>query len=80
MSYLLGVTLAVASGISNNVGTLVQKKVVNEVPPEKRDERFMRTLVRSRKWWFGMVLQLGIGTVFFMLATNFIGPALVYHS
>ncbi len=77
MSYMLGVTLAVASGISNNVGTLVQKKVVNEVPPEVRDERFMRTLVRNPMWMFGMILQLGVGTVFFMLATNYIGPALV---
>jgi multidrug transporter EmrE-like cation transporter len=77
MSYLLGVSLAVASGISNNVGTLIQKKVVNEVPPEARDERFMRTLVRNPMWMFGMILQLGIGTVFFMFATNYIGPALV---
>jgi len=77
MSYLLGVTLAVSSGIANNVGTLVQKKVVNEVPPEARDQRFMRTLVKNPMWIFGLVLQLALGTVFFMLATNLIGPALV---
>jgi drug/metabolite transporter (DMT)-like permease len=77
MSYLLGVTLAVSSGIANNIGTLVQKKVVNEVPPEARDQKFMRTLVKKPLWILGLILQLGVGTAFFMLATLYIGPALV---
>ena len=32
LNYLIGVLLAIGSGMSNNVGLLLQKKVVNELP------------------------------------------------
>jgi len=77
MSYLYGVVLAIASGISNNVGTLLQKKVVNDLPTEAKEQRFFRSLVKNRMWLAGLLLQLAIGTVFFMLAQIYIGPALI---
>ncbi len=77
MSYLYGVSLAIASGISNNVGTLLQKKVVNDLPSEAKEQRFFRSLVKNRMWLVGLLLQIAIGTVFFMLAQVYIGPALI---
>jgi hypothetical protein len=77
MSYLYGVFLAIASGISNNVGTLLQKKVVNDLPTEAKEQRFFRSLVKNRLWLVGLLFQLAIGTAFFMLAQVYIGPALI---
>lgn len=77
MSYLLGVSLAVASGLLNNVGSLLQKKVVNDIPQEAREKRFFRTLVRNPLWFTGLVLQLVFGSIFFMAAQLYIGPALI---
>ncbi len=77
MSYLYGVFLAIASGISNNVGTLLQKKVVNELPSEAKEQRFFRSLVKNPLWLVGLLFQLAIGTAFFMLAQIYIGPALI---
>ncbi len=77
MSYLYGVLLAIASGISNNVGTLLQKKVVNDLPSEAKEQRFFRSLVKKPLWLAGLLFQLAIGTVFFMLAQVYIGPALI---
>lgn len=77
MSYLYGVALAVASGISNNMGTLLQKKVVNDLPSEAKEQRFFRSLVKHPVWFVGLLLQLAIGTAFFMLAQVYIGPALI---
>jgi hypothetical protein len=77
MSYLYGVVLAVASGVFNNVGTLLQKKVVNDLPAEAKEQRFFRSLVKNPLWLAGLLFQLAIGTVFFMLAQIYIGPALI---
>jgi len=77
MSYWLGVSLAVASGLLNNVGSLLQKKVVNDIPQEAREKRFFRTLIRNPLWFAGLVLQLVFGSIFFMAAQLYIGPALI---
>ncbi|MFW9975076.1 MAG: hypothetical protein ACFFDQ_07430 [Candidatus Thorarchaeota archaeon] len=77
MSYLYGVLLAITSGISNNVGTLLQKKVVNDLPSEAKEQRFFRSLVKKPLWLVGLLFQLAIGTFFFMLAQVYIGPALI---
>jgi hypothetical protein len=75
--YWLGVVLAITSGIVNNLGTVLQKKVVNDVPPEQRDEKFFRTLLTNRMWLFGLILQNAIGAIFFMWAQLYVGPALI---
>jgi drug/metabolite transporter (DMT)-like permease len=72
--YWLGVLLAVGSGILNNIGTVMQKKVVND---RKSDEKFMRSLIKNPAWFFGLLLQLAGGSVLFMLAQIYIGPALI---
>jgi drug/metabolite transporter (DMT)-like permease len=72
-TYLIGVLLAVSSGIANNVGTLLQKKVINDRPI---DAKVGRSLLKSPLWMLGLLLQLALGTVFFLFAIDMIGPAL----
>ncbi len=72
--YLLGVIMAILSGIANNYGTVLQKKVVNE---HKNDEEFLKNIAKDKTWLLGLILQLAIGSVFFMVAQILIGPALV---
>jgi len=76
-NYLLGVACAISSGALNQFGQILQKKVVNAVPAHARQSRFMRTLLKDPLWITGLFLQLGAGTVFFVLAQDKIGPALV---
>ncbi len=72
--YLLGVFLAILSGSINNIGLVFQKKVVNEVSP---DAKFFRSLVKKPLWITGLLMELAIGSVFFMIAQIYIGPALI---
>ena len=72
--YLLGVLLAIISGIVNNIGTVMQKKVVNQF---RTEPKFMKKVIKNRLWLLGLVMQMIIGSVFFMLAQLFIGPALI---
>lgn len=73
-SYLFGVLLAILSGIINNLGLILQKKVVNEVAPEAK---FFRSLVKKPVWITGILMELMIGSIFFMIAQIYIGPALI---
>jgi hypothetical protein len=73
--YGVGIILAVASGIVHNVGVLLQKKVVNQVAPDR--QRFFATLVRNPLWLAGFVIQMGLGSALFLLAQVRLGPALI---
>lgn len=72
--YFLGVSFAIISGIINYSGTLMQKKVVND---HKNEPEFMKSLVKNPIWLTGTLMGLGIGTIFYMLAQIYIGPALI---
>lgn len=72
--YWLGVVLAILSGIINNFGTVLQKKVVND---HIDDKEFMKNLAKNPLWLLGLIMQLAIGTVFFIFAQIYIGPALI---
>ncbi len=72
--YWLGVIFAILSGILNNFGTVLQKKIVNE---HRDDKEFMKNLIKNPIWFFGLILQLAIGSVFFILAQLYIGPAII---
>ena len=76
-TYLLGVALAVLTGVLIQSGLLLQKKVVNEVPEEARGKGFMRALLKNPLWVAGFAIEVGGGSVTFVLAQNLIGPALV---
>ena len=72
--YLFGVFLAILSGSINNIGLVFQKKVVNEVAPEAK---FFRSLVKKPLWITGLLMELIVGSVFFLMAQIYIGPALI---
>ncbi len=77
LNYLIGVFLAVGAGISNNIGLLLQKKVVNELP---EGEKVGRNLLKKPLWILGLSFELVLGTTFFLLAFTpkwGIGAALV---
>ncbi|MEJ2111574.1 MAG: DMT family transporter, partial [Acidobacteriota bacterium] len=76
-TYILGVFLAILCGVVTNGGLLCQKKVINEIPKEMREKRFMRTLFRKPLWVVGFLLEFVAGAATFMLAQSYIGPALV---
>jgi len=73
--YTIGVMFAIISGIINNLGTVLQKKVVND--KSDKDSKLMKNLIKSPLWLIGLLMQLVIGSVFFMLAQLYIGPALI---
>lgn len=74
--YLAGVACGIVGGLLNQGGQLLQKKVVNDIRRADPSQGFMRRLLRSPLWLFGMVVGLGGGTAGYMLAQSLIGPAL----
>ena len=76
-NYILGVSLAILCGVLINGGLLCQKKVINDLPKEDREKRYMRALIQKPLWLTGFLLEFIGGAVTFMLAQNYIGPALV---
>jgi hypothetical protein len=75
--YIIGVVLAILSGVLNQIGQLIQKKAVNNLPEAVRQTKFMRTLLKNPLWMTGLILSIGGGTACFMMAQDYIGPALV---
>lgn len=73
--YLLGVFMAIGSGVLNNLGTVLNKKVVNDVNRASQ-ERFFRKLIKNPVWLTGTLLQLAAGSALFIIAVAWIGPAL----
>ncbi len=71
--YMLGVLMATSSGVLNNLGTVLNKKVVNE---RKSEAKFFRRLITNPVWLTGLLLQLAAGSALFILAVEWIGPAL----
>jgi hypothetical protein len=77
LQYILGVGIAILCGVCMQSGILIQKKVVNDMPRDARDKRFMRTLLKNPIWVAGLILEYGVGSAAFMIAQSLIGPALV---
>jgi len=69
--------MAIISGIINNFGMLLVKYVVNKTPKDNRKGNFNKILLKNPIWWLGQLLALGVGTIFFIIAQNIIGPSLV---
>ncbi len=72
--YYMGISFAILSGIINNFGIILQKKVVNEI---RAEVKFGRALIKNPLWLLGLMMQLGIGAILFLLAQVYIGPALI---
>jgi hypothetical protein len=73
--YGVGVVLAVASGIANNIAVLLQKRVVNRIALTQG--RFFARLVRDPLWLAGFIIHMGLGSTLFLLAQVRLGPALI---
>ncbi len=72
--YWLGVILAILAGVITQLGSVFQKKAVNEISAEPE---FMRSLVKRPTWILGVFLSFGVSSIFFLTAQSFIGPALI---
>ncbi|MHA1785197.1 MAG: hypothetical protein ACTSVY_01410 [Candidatus Helarchaeota archaeon] len=77
LGYWLGVIFAITSGIANNLGTVLQKKAINDLPVGAKEEKFIRNLIKNPIWVLGLILQMVIGTLLFMVAQIYIGPTLI---
>ena len=75
--YIVGVIFAILGGIVNMSGQVFQKKVINDIPKEKRDDKFMRTLMKSPMWVMGIIMIMVGSAIFFIIAQSIIGGALV---
>ena len=75
--YIVGVIFAILGGIINMSGQIFQKKVINEIPKEKREEKFMRTLLKNPMWITGIIMIMVGSAIFFIIAQAIIGGALV---
>ncbi|MFX1450443.1 MAG: hypothetical protein ACFFCM_06360 [Promethearchaeota archaeon] len=74
MDYWIGVLFAIVAGVLANIGTVMQKKVVNEVSDEAK---FFRSLIKEPLWVLGLLMGLAFGAIFYMLAQLYIGPTLI---
>jgi hypothetical protein len=72
--YAWGIVFALLAGSAGQAGHICQKLAVNQVPEETG---FFRRLLARPLWLAGLALELGAGTVFFLLAQVRLGPALV---
>jgi multidrug transporter EmrE-like cation transporter len=73
--YAWGIVFALLAGVASQAGHICQKLVVNA----EADGRggFFTRLLRRPLWLAGLVLEIGLSTVFFLLAQVRLGPALI---
>ena len=77
INYVLGVFVAIAGGMTNFLGQVLQKKVVNSIPKEDRNKRMMKSLIKNPVWLTGFLLMFILSAIFIMSAQGIIGAALV---
>jgi hypothetical protein len=80
--YAWGIVFALLAGCASQAGHICQKLAVNretaQAKPAFSGERgFFARLLRRPLWLAGLALELGAGTVFFLLAQVRLGPALI---
>ena len=74
---VLGIILALAGGIANNFGALLQKFAINKIPKEEREKGFYKKLFKSPYWVIGLILIMGASGALISLAQLYIGGALI---
>jgi len=74
---ILGIILALAGGLANNTGVLLQKFAINKIPKEKREKGFYKKLFKSPSWVIGLILIMGASGALISLAQLYIGGALI---
>lgn len=73
-SYWIGIIFAILSGQSHYFGLIIEKTVINKLDPEAK---LMKNLVKTPLWLFAIFIRFGLGSIFFLLAQIYIGPAIV---
>ena len=73
--YAWGIVFALLAGAASQAGHICQKLVVNQEPA--RAQGFFARLLRRPLWLAGIFLEIGLSTVFFLLAQVRLGPALI---
>jgi hypothetical protein len=74
MRYAAGIAAAVAAGIADHVGILIQKSAVGRT---LKGPRLMRSLLKSPRWLSGLALQFFMGVPLNVASISLIGPAIV---
>ena len=75
--FILGIILALAGGLANNSGALLQKFAINKIPKQEREKGFYKKLFKSPYWVTGLILIMGASGALLMLAQMYIGGALI---
>lgn len=75
--FILGIILALAGGLANNSGALLQKFAINKIPKHERGKGFYKKLFKSPYWVTGLILIMGASGALLMLAQMYIGGALI---
>lgn len=75
--YLLGIIFAILAGVMNALGNILQKSAVNRIISRARQRSFTAQYVRDPVWLIGLVLPMGLSTIFNLASQSRIGPALV---
>ncbi len=74
---ILGIFLALAGGIANNLGALCQKYAINKIPKEEKEAGFFKKLLKTPLWLLGLFLIIAASGVLQMAAQWYIGGALI---
>ena len=78
LSYLLGIFIAIAAGVVSNVGMLMQKKAINDLPEEEK--KIGKGLFKKPLWLSGIIIGVILAAALFFLANTpqwGVGAALV---
>jgi hypothetical protein len=80
--YAWGIAFALLAGLASQAGHICQKLVVNQMAARPADTTeaaggFFGRLLRRPLWLAGLGLEIGVSTVFFLLAQVRLGPALI---
>ncbi len=76
-NYVLGVFLAIFTGIVNATASILQKKIINEMSGERREKKFFKSLIKNPLWILSIILVYGVGSASTMIAQLHIGGSLV---
>ena len=77
VSYIEGIAFGILAGMLNYLGQVLQKKAINDTPPEARDKGLVKKLVRNKTWLLGIACVVGFSSVFLLIAQASIGGALM---
>ncbi len=74
---MLGIILGISAGVANYLGIVLQKKAVNDMSDEAKENMFFKTLVKNPVWLLGLILSQAVSAVCMITAQIYVGPALL---